>query len=134
MIGRGLVACPDLALVIQRSCSGEAAAAMGWESLHPWLVDFYAQVRERGVDRHVPGRLKQWLALLAGVYPQARILFDQIRRQTCADQVAELLEQGSAAQLPAGPASPRRRKAVGLMPVQRRKARVKLLGSRNPSS
>lgn len=105
MIGRGLVACPDLALVIQRSCSGEAAAAMGWESLHPWLVDFYAQVRERVVDRHVPGRLKQWLAMLAGVYPQARILFDQIRRQTCADQVAELLEQGSAAQLLAAPSS-----------------------------
>ena len=87
MIGRGLVACPELALRIQ----GSQQLPPCWNELHPWLIDFYGQVREQVVDRHVPGRLKQWLVMLATHYPEARTLFDQIRRQTCADAVQEML-------------------------------------------
>lgn len=91
MIGRGLVACPDLALRIQQLIRGDSADALSWSGLQPWMIDFYAQVRELVVDRHVAGRLKQWLVLLAGSYPQARELFDRIRRETCPDVVQEFL-------------------------------------------
>lgn len=87
MVGRGLIERPDLALQIKQCLAGERLQALSWAELQPWLGDFYRQTRERVVDRHAPGRMKQWLALLAKAYPQAKELFDQLRRETDADAV-----------------------------------------------
>lgn len=92
MIGRGLVACPDLGQGIRAMRRGAAPALMNWDDLRPWLIDFYRQVRQRTADRHAPGRLKQWLGFLARNYPEAQLMFDQVRRQTCADTLQALLE------------------------------------------
>ena len=89
MIGRGLVRCPDLGLRILQDTD---AAVLGWDELWPWLGDFFRQTRLRVVDRHSPGRLKQWLAMLGQHYPQARELFDSLRRETSADVVTRRLE------------------------------------------
>jgi tRNA-dihydrouridine synthase C len=89
MIGRGLVRCPDLGLRIAQNTD---EIVLGWESLWPWLGDFFRQTRLRVVDRHAPGRLKQWLAMLGQHYPEARALFDSLRRETCADAVTRRLE------------------------------------------
>ncbi|MDL2197650.1 tRNA-dihydrouridine synthase family protein [Halopseudomonas aestusnigri] len=89
MIGRGLVRCPDLGLRILQNAD---AAVLGWDELWPWLGDFFRQTRLRVVDRHAPGRLKQWLAMLGQHYPEARALFDSLRRETCADAVTRRLE------------------------------------------
>ena len=89
MIGRGLVRCPDLGLRILQDSD---AAVLGWDELWPWLADFFRQTRLRVVDRHSPGRLKQWLAMLGQHYPQARELFDNLRRETSADAVTRRLE------------------------------------------
>lgn len=97
MIGRGLVARPDLGRSIQLMQQGAAAQAMTWAELQPWLVDFYSQVRSRVADRHAPGRLKQWLGFLARNYPEAQVLFDQVRRQTCADTLQTRLASEIAA-------------------------------------
>ena len=97
MIGRGLVACPSLALRIQQQRSGRLGPALSWPELQPWMVDFYAQVRERVEDRHVTGCLKQWLVMLAGNYPEARMLFDRIRRETCAELLQGVLTGQQAA-------------------------------------
>ncbi|SDR97423.1 tRNA-U20a,U20b-dihydrouridine synthase [Halopseudomonas xinjiangensis] len=91
MIGRGLIERPDLALQIHQHLQEQPPCALSWNELQPWLSDFYEQTRERVVDRHAPGRMKQWLALLAKVYPQARQLFDQLRRETDADAVGAAL-------------------------------------------
>lgn len=97
MIGRGLVARPDLGRSIQLMQQGAAEQAMTWAELQPWLVDFYSQVRSRVADRHAPGRLKQWLGFLARNYPEAQGLFDQVRRQTCADTLQTRLVSEMAA-------------------------------------
>ena len=89
MIGRGLGRCPDLGLRILQDAD---AAVLGWDELWPWLGDFFRQTRLRVVDRHAPGRLKQWLAMLGQHYPEARALFDSLRRETCADAVTRRLE------------------------------------------
>lgn len=89
MIGRGLVRCPDLGLRILQDAD---EAVLGWDELWPWLGDFFRQTRLRVVDRHAPGRLKQWLAMLGQHYPEARALFDSLRRETCADAVTRRLE------------------------------------------
>lgn len=97
MIGRGLVVRPDLARQIRRAQSGTALKPMSWEELQPWLADFFIQTRGRMIDRHSPGRMKQWLSLLTRSYPQAQGLFDQLRRETSADPISLLLQANSAA-------------------------------------
>lgn len=91
MIGRGLVARPDLGQWINRSAQELAASPRTWGELHPWIVDFYQQTCHRVVGRYAPGRLKQWLGFLARNYTEAQQLFDLIRRQTCVDEVQRLL-------------------------------------------
>ncbi len=92
MIGRGLVSRPDLARQIKAHLVGDRDPSLKWAELKPWLLDFYGQTRARVVDRHVPGRLKQWLGMLTRGYPEAQALFDQIRREHDVDAVAAALQ------------------------------------------
>ncbi len=91
MIGRGLVVRPDLARQIRRHQAGDAREEMSWDELQPWFADFFGQTLERVAPRHAPGRFKQWLSLLTRSYPQAQPMFDQLRRETDADRVMELI-------------------------------------------
>ena len=91
MIGRGLVVKPDLARQVRRQQAGQALDVMEWEQLYPWMADFFTQTRTRMADRHSPGRIKQWLSLMTRTYPQARELFDQVRRNTCAESIEQQL-------------------------------------------
>lgn len=97
MIGRGLVVRPDLAQQIRRHHAGATPGPMSWEQLQPWLADFFVQTRARMVDRHSPGRIKQWLSLLTRSYPQAQALFDELRRETSPDPISFRLLDTSAA-------------------------------------
>lgn len=91
MIGRGLVRCPDLAAQIRQQLAGKDIARMSWHSLQPWFADFFRQTQERVAARHAPGRFKQWLAMLTHQFPEARVLFDQLRRETSADVISATL-------------------------------------------
>lgn len=85
MLGRGLVARPDLALLIAATRNGDVREPMGWDALLPFVQDFWGQVRTKLQPRYAPGRLKQWLAALSWNYPEAATLFATIRReQDCA--------------------------------------------------
>jgi tRNA-dihydrouridine synthase C len=95
MIGRGLVSRPDLAWQIKAHLAGSDAEPMAWQAMQPWLLDFYQQTRERVVARHVPGRLKQWLAMLIRGFPEAQVLFDRVRRENDPDAVAAALAEVS---------------------------------------
>ncbi|NLR73757.1 tRNA dihydrouridine synthase [Leeia aquatica] len=77
MIGRGLVARPDLALQI-RSAAGEVAL-WHWADMLPILADFFAEVRRKVEPKHAPGRLKQWLGYLRRSYPEAESLYGELR-------------------------------------------------------
>jgi len=90
MIGRGLVRRPDLARQI-RGLDGVDADMAPWHSLLPWVADFFAQTRARVVDRHAPGRLKQWLSMLGLTYPEAKPLFAALRRENDADAISACL-------------------------------------------
>ncbi|WP_374336396.1 tRNA dihydrouridine synthase [Leeia sp.] len=77
MIGRGLVARPDLALQI-RAAAGEVAL-WHWADMLPILADFFAEVRRKVEPKHAPGRLKQWLGYLRRSYPEAESLYGELR-------------------------------------------------------
>lgn len=81
MLGRGLVARPDLARQIQQAQQGETIEALDWSGIYPLVCEFWARIRQRLGTRYAPGCLKQWLGMLAWTYPEAAALFAQIRRE-----------------------------------------------------
>lgn len=97
MLGRGLVARPDLARQIRQAQAGDPVEPMTWEALWPELVRFYQQVCQRVSPRHAPGRLKQWLALLKPHYPQAAELFQRVRTERDSERLMALLASMAAA-------------------------------------
>lgn len=82
MLGRGLVARPDLARQIAAARRGESIEPMRWQDLVPFVQDFWAQVRAKLPDKQAPGRLKQWLCWLRQTYAPADALFAAVRTET----------------------------------------------------
>jgi tRNA-dihydrouridine synthase C len=91
MLGRGLVARPDLALQIRAALHGETLAPMTWPELFPRVQDFWAQVRDKLADKQAPGRLKQWLGWLRRNYVEAEALFMAVRTETECARIDALL-------------------------------------------
>ncbi len=79
MLGRGLIALPDLALQIHAAAAGREIAPLPWLQVQAMVEDFWQQQRERYPLRFAPGRLKQWLVWLARNYPEAAALFSSVR-------------------------------------------------------
>lgn len=92
MIGRGLIARPDLGLRIAAERRGEAAPGLAWRDMLPWLLDFFLQCAARGGASTYPAaRLKQWLGLLQRGYPEAGLLFARLRGERDRAQIERLL-------------------------------------------
>ena len=81
MLGRGLVSRPDLAVQIAAARAGNEVVPMTWLQLQPMLREFWRQVRDKMTGRCATGRLKQWLAMLSRNYPEAMLLFHEVRRE-----------------------------------------------------
>ncbi len=77
MIGRGALACPDLARQIQQNSS-----PLPWQEIHGLLGDMYCAMKQHpgSKEKGVLGRIKQWLALLKKTYPEAKDAFEQVRK------------------------------------------------------
>jgi tRNA-dihydrouridine synthase C len=80
MLGRGLVARPDLAQQIRAAVAGEPVVSMDWAALYPWLERFHAALVGTGAATYAPGRTKQWLGYLRQSYPEAKVLFQSLRQ------------------------------------------------------
>lgn len=91
MLGRGLVSRPDLARQIAAAQAGQEVVAMCWDELLPLLQDFWRQARRKLAPRYAPGRLKQWLAMLTRSYPEAVVLFAEVRRENDCQRIDQLL-------------------------------------------
>ena len=90
MLGRGLVSRPDLAKQIACARDGIDYQLKTWQELQPMLREFWRQVRLFQLPRSAPGRLKQWLAMLIRNYPEAQVLFNQLRKVTDCDVIDRL--------------------------------------------
>ena len=91
MLGRGLVARPDLALQIRAASAGEEPVPLDWEAIHPMLKAFWQQQRRCEPFRFAPGRLKQWLVWLARNYVEAAALFAAVRTVSDCEVLDHLL-------------------------------------------
>ncbi|MNN50384.1 tRNA-dihydrouridine synthase C [compost metagenome] len=91
MLGRGLVSRPDLALQIAAARDGREYQPMSWEALLPLLREFWRQAQAKLSPRYAPGRMKQWLAMLTRSYPEAVLLFAELRREDDCQRISRLL-------------------------------------------
>ena len=91
MLGRGLVSRPDLGLQIAAARDGRAYQPMSWDDLLPLLREFWRQAQAKLSPRYAPGRMKQWLAMLTRSYPEAVVLFAELRREDDCARISRLL-------------------------------------------
>ena len=80
MLGRGLVACPDLALQIKAAASGEFYRPLKWDQLLVLLYEFHLETQDTYPARFLGNRVKQWLFYLQMHYREAETFFQQIKR------------------------------------------------------
>lgn len=81
MLGRGIVANPGLAL------EAKLARSLTWLELQPLFVTFWQQVLIHCYPKYQAGRLKQWLNYLRKHYPEAELLFQQIKTLSQPEQI-----------------------------------------------
>ncbi|MEC9259868.1 MAG: tRNA dihydrouridine(16) synthase DusC [Pseudomonadota bacterium] len=91
MIGRGALAMPNLARHIR-----DNEPPMSWPELAQLLIDYSGYEIYGDKGRYYPNRLKQWCGYLKRQYPQAEVLFDNIRRLQKADEIVAVLQQSAA--------------------------------------
>lgn len=80
MLGRGLIACPDLALQIRAAAERTDYTPLQWEELLPMLRHLYVATKDQYPLRFLGNRLKQWLHYLQLHYIEAKVFFERVKR------------------------------------------------------
>lgn len=80
MLGRGLLATPDLALQIKAYHRGENYLPRPWSDIAAMALDFFEMTSTAYPAKYLGNRVKQWLHYLSRQYPEARNLFTEIKR------------------------------------------------------
>lgn len=91
MLGRGLVARPDLAWRIRQAVEGGDPPEWNWPQLQALLEVFFVRAQDKFEASSAPGRLKQWLGYLRKTYPEADAMFRRIRQERACEAVARAL-------------------------------------------
>lgn len=81
MLGRGALACPDLARQIHAAQRAEHVEAADWNQILELLIGYTHTLRqfEPDSERYVAARVKQWLIFLKGRYTEAQGCFQEVR-------------------------------------------------------
>lgn len=80
MLGRGMLARPDLARRIRAQYRDQVCAELGWESVCVLLERLLLISSERYPRKYAGNRTKQWLAYLRRGYWQASITLEALKR------------------------------------------------------
>lgn len=91
MLGRGLVARPDLARIIRAQLTAESYQPLGWPQIHALLSQYLQQIAAKLEARYVPGRFKLWLCYLVKTYPELAALWPEFRRDESTAAIAQRL-------------------------------------------
>jgi len=95
MLGRGAVADPLLARRIRGGGDGveEQPTAADWQEIRRMIEIFWTRVQAKVTPTQSPGRLKQWLGMLQRSYPEAVLLYRNIRELRRAPEISAALER-----------------------------------------
>lgn len=97
MLGRGLLACPDLARQIKAHIYGEDYTPLSWKDICEMLYRYYQLTTPLYCERNCGNRVKQWLMYLSRQYPQAEIFFEAIKRKTTPLEIETCFQQALSA-------------------------------------
>ncbi|MDO6569250.1 tRNA dihydrouridine(16) synthase DusC [Alteromonas sp. 1_MG-2023] len=86
MVGRGALAMPNLARSIR---NGESA--MAWEDVAALLIRYSGYEIYGDKGKYYPNRIKQWCGYLKRQYPEAELLFNDIRRLSKSQEIVDVL-------------------------------------------
>lgn len=101
MIGRGLLARPDLARAIRVAWQAEQgadpavepAADLSWPEVVEMLFHYYQTTKDLYPPKFLGNRIKQWLSYLRLYYPQAEVFFEQIKRLRLPEEIEAAFAQ-----------------------------------------
>lgn len=92
MLGRGVIARPDLARQIAAVRDGRDIAPMGWAEVLPMVRRYWTMQCDKPLSaKYAPGMLKQWLVWVGRSYPEAQRLFVDVRTLTDCDRITRRL-------------------------------------------
>ena len=109
MLGRGAVADPFLPLRIRASLAGEPVASdrsADWQTLLPFIADYWQQVQGKVEARHASGRLKVWLTSLRRTFAEGEALYQAVRTLRGVDETSRTLQAHGVPVFPAASAFP----------------------------
>lgn len=81
MLGRGILARPDLALHIRAYQKNEAYQPFAWTRIANMLRIFFVMTLDQYPKKYLGNRVKQWLHYLQLTYPEARLVFEKIKKE-----------------------------------------------------
>ena len=91
MLGRGLLARPDLGLAIKAYQRGEEYQYMRWPQIAALALNLLRLTQAYYPAKHMGNRIKQWLFYLMRSYPEAGTLFENIKRSRDFDFIEQAL-------------------------------------------
>ena len=91
MLGRGILAMPNLAQTIREGCN-----EMTWPQLCNLLFTFSEIEKSASESFYFSSRLKQWLKYLKINYPEANLLFDEIKKLKDKKLILQLIKNLSS--------------------------------------
>jgi tRNA-dihydrouridine synthase C len=89
MLGRGLLACPDLARQIKARLAGEEYNPLTWQNICEILFGYYRTTMPLYHESNCGNRVKQWLMYLSRQYPQAAIFFEDVKRKNLPEEIEQ---------------------------------------------
>ena len=91
MLGRGLLARPDLGLAIKAYQRGEDYQYLAWPQIAALALNLLRLTQAYYPAKHMGNRIKQWLFYLMRSYPKAGTLFENIKRSRDFDFIEQAL-------------------------------------------
>lgn len=89
MVGRGLLAKPDLALAINNTHRGKPHRDFTWEDACRLLYSYHLETRDAYPSKFLGNRVKQWLAYLQLQFPEAGDFLQRVKRSRQDDFICE---------------------------------------------
>lgn len=91
-LGRGVIACPDLARQIKNYIEGEEYRPLTWHQVrYDILPYFFSESRDYKTEDFAVSRMKQWTKLVGREYPEAKDLFENIKRLKGFDEIDQIV-------------------------------------------
>lgn len=96
MVGRGLLATPDLGRQIKAYENGETCSTMNWAGVCTLLDMYFKETVGMYPEKYAGNRLKQWLSYLRLQYSEAEIFFEIIKRMSTITDLQSALDNAIA--------------------------------------